>query len=244
MNSACPSCGAVYAVTSKDVGRKIKCKKCASALRVDDDGLVADDPAAAPPPVPAAVVGDDDAPPRRSRPAGRSAATGGGIDLLARVGGLPTFLFAVGTVLVLYFFFQSALSAASARRADGALDRVKLERDIEVRKLREGKDLDGMTPEARTDFEKDVAKKTKDINRKYERPLNEAVDDKEYADIAAKRSPLLDNFGLMVGFMVLAVGCLATVRADAPLVVRVVAGAILTGMMMAVFGKFSGCQLR
>ena len=47
MNNACPSCGAVYAVTAKDVGRKIKCKKCSSALRVDDDGLVMDGPAAA-----------------------------------------------------------------------------------------------------------------------------------------------------------------------------------------------------
>ena len=38
MNNACPSCGAVYAVTAKDIGRKIKCKKCSSALRVDDTG--------------------------------------------------------------------------------------------------------------------------------------------------------------------------------------------------------------
>jgi hypothetical protein len=243
MTSDCPYCGAVYAVTPKDVGRKIKCKKCASALRVDDGGLVADDPATAPPPIPATVV-EDDAPPRRPRAAGRSAPGGGVADLLAKVGGAPTALLAAGLVLVLYFFFQSALSQASAGRAEGAFERVKLEHDIELRRLTEGKDLDAMSPDARTEFTKEVARKEKEVNRRFEKPLNEAKDDQEYARIAAKRSPLLDNFGLMVGFVVLSLGCLATVRADAPLVVRIVAGAILTGMMMAVFGKFSGCQPR
>ena len=49
MNSACPTCGAVYAVTPKDVGRKLKCKKCHTALAVTDAGLVVDTPSASAP---------------------------------------------------------------------------------------------------------------------------------------------------------------------------------------------------
>ena len=43
MNNNCPSCGALYNVASKDIGRRLKCKKCNSALTVTDAGLEMDD---------------------------------------------------------------------------------------------------------------------------------------------------------------------------------------------------------
>lgn len=234
MNSLCPSCGTEYAVATKDIGRRLKCKKCGTALRVGESGLVVDEAAAtdepaaaAPPPVPA---------PRRS-------AQGAGVaEWLAKIGGTPTLLFGLGVFFVLYFFFQNTLSVASANRAEGGYDRVKLEESIEIRKLREGKDLESLSPEARNEFEKDYTKKKRDIEKKYEKPLNEANDDKEYAKIGSKRSPLLDNFGLMVGFILLAFGCIAYMRSDTHLLIRIVGGVILTLMMMAVFAKFSGCR--
>jgi predicted Zn finger-like uncharacterized protein len=39
MNNSCPECGAVYAVAEKDIGRRIACKKCNTALEVTDNGL-------------------------------------------------------------------------------------------------------------------------------------------------------------------------------------------------------------
>ena len=57
MNSACPTCGAVYAVTPKDVGRKLKCKKCKTALAVTDAGLVVDTPSASAPAIVATPCG-------------------------------------------------------------------------------------------------------------------------------------------------------------------------------------------
>jgi predicted Zn finger-like uncharacterized protein len=62
MNNACPECGAVYAVAEKDIGRRIACKKCSSALVVTEEGLVRDGPAGAP-------KKDDTA--ERDRPRGR-----------------------------------------------------------------------------------------------------------------------------------------------------------------------------
>src|SRR5690349_19401608 len=39
MNNTCPTCGALYNVASKDIGRRIKCKKCSAALIVTESGL-------------------------------------------------------------------------------------------------------------------------------------------------------------------------------------------------------------
>lgn len=50
MNNACPECGAVYAVAEKDIGRRISCKKCSTALIVAEEGLRRDDSKAAVPP--------------------------------------------------------------------------------------------------------------------------------------------------------------------------------------------------
>jgi predicted Zn finger-like uncharacterized protein len=146
MNNACPSCGAVYAVAAKDIGRKIKCKKCSTALRVDDTGLVVDAPTgsappvavpAAPAPVAAAVVEDDyedelDRPKKIKKP-GRAYSGGG--DFLAKIGGVPTILFSVGVFLVLWFSFMTPIGEAATARAEAGVDQVKLQRDAELKKL-------------------------------------------------------------------------------------------------------------
>src|SRR5262245_45392852 len=124
MNNACPSCGAVYAVSAKDIGRKIKCKKCSTSLRVDDTGLVVDATSASPPPPPpaqpavaAAVVDDDyddeDRPKKIKKPAPRSYDPNAP-SFLTKIGGIPTVIFCVGLFLVLWFTFQSGPIAEAA----------------------------------------------------------------------------------------------------------------------------------
>ena len=44
MRNACPTCETVYAVTPKDVGRRIVCKKCGATLVIDDDGFRVETP--------------------------------------------------------------------------------------------------------------------------------------------------------------------------------------------------------
>lgn len=70
MNNACPECSAVYAVAEKDIGRRISCKKCNTALIVSEEGLKRDDSAASPPKKEEAERGrdrdeDDDRPRKR-----------------------------------------------------------------------------------------------------------------------------------------------------------------------------------
>ena len=43
MNNACPSCGTTYQVQHKNIGRHIKCKICGTALFVAEDGLRLDE---------------------------------------------------------------------------------------------------------------------------------------------------------------------------------------------------------
>src|ERR1700688_316407 len=103
MNNACPSCGAVYAVTGRDIGRKLKCKKCSSALIVTDAGLVLDGPVASAPQStsrPVAVdMEDEDADEaeevvivsKGKKGKSRQGRGGPGLgELLGKVGGIPT----------------------------------------------------------------------------------------------------------------------------------------------------------
>src|SRR5436853_399181 len=125
MNTACPSCGAIYAVAAKDIGRKIKCKKCGTALKVDDSGLVLDTPTGGAPPIPATPAaatpaddfdtGDDDRGAKKKSKRDRDRdrddrPRGPGFgEFIQKVGGWPTVLFGFGVFFTLYFFFQPTL---------------------------------------------------------------------------------------------------------------------------------------
>ncbi|MBA4186656.1 MAG: hypothetical protein C0467_01420 [Planctomycetaceae bacterium] len=252
MNNACPSCDAVYAVSAKDVGRKIRCKKCGTALRVDDSGLVEDADAADP-----AAEGDagEAVQPRSKRRFSSGEGRAKAAEFINKVGGIPTALFGFGVFLTIWFFFQQTISApngASDNRAKAAALRVKLEQDQEIRKA-EGDapeqpelDADPKTLEnysnAKKEYDKALAKKRKDIDKKYKKPLNEANDDYTLTQIGNARGVWWDQYGLMFGFLFLSFGCIAYLRTDGNLVLRIVAGAILTLLFLVVFAKFSGCS--
>ncbi|MCE9568286.1 MAG: hypothetical protein K8U57_40315 [Planctomycetes bacterium] len=255
MNNACPSCDAVYAVTAKDVGRKIKCKKCGTALRVDDSGLVEDGVEA---PEPEESESEEVAAPKNkkaSRFAGANRPKVG--DILQKLGGVPSALFGFGVFLTIWFFFQQSISApngASDSRAKASAMRVKLEQDQEIRKaeadppeLPEGA-VDAAAMEtyskAKQEYDKNLMKKRKEIDKKFKKPLNEANDDFTLTQIGNARGQWWDQYGLMFGFMFLSFGCIAYVRGDGNLVLRIVAGTILTLLFLVIFGKFSGCGAR
>jgi predicted Zn finger-like uncharacterized protein len=254
MNNACPTCGAVYAVATKDIGRKIKCKKCNTALMVDDTGLVLDVPVAA---VAgrenADDLGTDDATiaKRKSKKyADRPPGPGFG-EILAKLGGAPTILFGLGLFFTLYFFFQASLSQGSLQRAAGGVEGVKLEQEQKLRKysyelkqLQEDRDNEVITGKNFEDRSKEIAKEVKKINKDYAPKIDAAEDDKDEASISVKRWAWFDTFGLLIGFLLLSVGCLGYLRTEQTIYVRIVAAVILCVMMMAIFGKFSGCQVR
>jgi predicted Zn finger-like uncharacterized protein len=151
MNNACPSCGAVYAVTAKDIGRKLKCKKCQSALIVADSGLEIDGPGGPPPSLPAheesfaSAVADDgegddseevvtkkskkgkkDKPPRQ--PTDYKALAAQATAFSSKFGGISTLLFGFGVFLVIWFVFQSKIGEASAMSDAMYVHKLELEK--------------------------------------------------------------------------------------------------------------------
>ena len=246
MNNACPSCGAVYAVAAKDVGRTIRCKKCGTGLRVDESGLVEDEDAAA-------EQEADDAPKskkRRFTAEDREKLAG----LVGNLGGVPALLFGIGVFLTIWFFFQASISepnGPSDNSAKASAARVKLDMDQEVRKLEDGapEQPDGDDPKAMEDYankkreyDKGALKKRKEIEKKYRPKLNDANDDYARTQISSAKGQWWDQYGLMFGFLFLSFGCIAYLRTDGNLVLRVVAGTILTLLFLVIFGKFSGCR--
>jgi predicted Zn finger-like uncharacterized protein len=253
MNTACPSCGAVYAVTPKDVGRKIKCKKCSTALRVDDSGLVVDAPASSPPPpaTAAAVVvdeaeGGDEVVVKkkgkksadRDRDRDYEGGGGGGFGVFVqKIGGVPTILFGFGTFLVIFFTFMTPIGEAGAARAKVTGLRLKAEIESKVKKLLpKGKRPDQLTPD---DFKK-LQDDEKKIREDYASQLERADENAATADSDNVASALWDKWGQLFGFLFLSFGCIGYLRTEQPLIMKIVAAVVLSFMLMVVFSSVGG----
>ncbi len=235
MNNACPTCGAVYAVTAKDVGRKIKCKKCSTALRVDDSGLIVDTPTASAPPIPAApvaaaVVEDDDdgavviPKNKKGKKSYERAEGGGGVgEMLKKLGGVPTILFCIGTFLIIWFTFMSYIGEASVARAKMSTAMMKLDMANELTRA------------------KGDAEKVKKIMEDYGKRGEEASKDAFETQVDNVRAVRNERFGQLLGFLFLAFGCIGYLRSEQPPIIHYVAGFILASMMLVVFAQTSGC---
>jgi predicted Zn finger-like uncharacterized protein len=244
VNNSCPSCGAVYNVTGKDIGRRIKCKKCSNPLIVTDAGLELDEPA--PARADAADVADDDleeSPKRsrgkdRDRDRGRRSA-GPGMnfgELLAKVGGIPTILFGFGVFLVIVFTFMPRIGDAAVRRAAAGEQKIQLEMERELKRVTP-KDKDG-NPKAPDEAD---LKKMKEITDKYQKQIEEAKLDAINERVSNDRAEWMERYGLMFGFLFLAFGCIGYLRSEQPLVTKIAAAVILGFMMMIVFLMVGGC---
>jgi predicted Zn finger-like uncharacterized protein len=233
MNNACPNCGAVYAVTAKDIGRKIKCKKCSTALRVEDSGLVEDAPAAPPPPpskaspaLAAAVVDDEADEPVVSTKRGRTKqySGGGGDNFVKKIGGIPTILFSVGLFLVLWFTFQSGpIAEAAIYRAKASPAKLQMEMGSEI------------------EAAKGDQEKIKKIMESYEKKNKDATKEMNETGIDIVRGVKWDRYGQLFGFVLLAFGCVGYLRTEQLPVMHYAAAVILAGMLLAVFGQAMGC---
>lgn len=252
MNNACPSCGAVYAVAVKDIGRKIKCKKCNSALIVSDAGLEFDAPPAPPPATAVAVADEEDdvdqvdeivvTKSKKDKKSKFRESSRGSVNFdgaLTKMGGLPTVLFGFGVFLVILFTFQSSIGGAAVKRAAMGPKKLNLEmKNAQEAKLPKGKkSREELTDDERKIYDGEITK----IAQEYAPKLREAEQDKEETEIDNVRSIRNDRYGVMFGFLFVAFGCIGYLRTEQPLVMRIVAGVILSFMMMVVFVGMSGC---
>lgn len=247
MNNACPSCGAIYNVAMKDVGRKIKCKKCSASLRVTEKGLEEEDGRESDEPKPAAVADDrddrdDDDRPRK--PKREKGPRGPGIDpmaILATIGGIPTIVFGFGVFLVIVFTAMPLIGAAGTDRANAYVDKLKLEQaSKEKALLPKGKKLTDLSPDELKKYDDD----TKKVREDYEKQIAEAGIDAERTKIGNRRDVWMEMYGLMFGFVFLSFGCIGYLRTEQPLVIKILAAVVLAIMLIIMFGKFGGCTGR
>jgi predicted Zn finger-like uncharacterized protein len=241
VNNTCPTCGAIYNVASKDVGRKLKCKKCNSSLRVTDAGLEQDTDAPADEARPERDDRDEPRPKKKKSRADRESDSGGGINLQAILDWFPTVVFAFGVFLVVVCTAFPLIGQAATQRASANKDRLKNEMAREKFALQPKKPKSEWLESEKKKIEDETPK----IEARYERLIEEATLDAEGTRISNARDVWFEQYGLMFGFILVAFGCIGYLRmnqqSDYSLVVKVVAGAILTLMMVAIFTKFAGC---
>ncbi|MDB5308421.1 MAG: hypothetical protein JWO38_2623 [Gemmataceae bacterium] len=233
MNNSCPSCGAIYNVAAKDVGRRIKCKKCGTALVVTDAGLEVDDPDAPPRPAAARAVAEDfededdvEETSRkgrdRDRRGGRAGFNPG--EMLAKIGGVSTILFALGVFLVVFTGFQDAIGKAKLDRRQAAIDEGQADMDAAQRRYDDKK-------EKKPEDEKNITT----LRENWEKRKKELEEDKKAAEVANKRSGYIDKYYMMFGFLLVAFGSLGYLLATHTLLLRIVAAIILVSMILALF---------
>ncbi len=212
MNNACPECGTIYAVTPKDVGRRIVCKKCGAVLVISEGGFEQELAAL---PAEAKPVAE----PRRPRftPELRRR--------LAEAIDLPTLLFGLGAFLVLAMMFMPLIGKAKVERRTGLLQEEQYDHEIEIKKLRE---KPGNEDKIKTSEETWVKR------REY---LDAEI---KYAEFSNARSGYTDRYGLLFGFVILMVGSLGLMRSGEGLVKRIFGAAVLGFQMLLVFNHLLG----
>lgn len=242
MNNSCPSCGAVYNVAAKDIGRKIKCKKCSTALVVTEAGLEeegaaerASDPKPATAPAAPADDDYDDEPVVRKGKASRFARTPG-VNPLVAVGGVPTVLFAFGVFLVIVFTSLPIIGLAGTDRANAYVDKLENEKNAKKIALLKGKKMNDLSDSEREQIRKDGEK----IDDDYAKKITDAKLDADSTKIANRRDVWMERYGLMFGFIFVSFGCIGYLRTEQPLVLKITAAVILAVMMIAMFGSFTG----
>lgn len=237
MNNTCPSCGAIYNVATKDIGRRIRCKKCATGLVVTDAGLEIDDANVAPvptrapaPPPPSQFQDLDDEPAPRRAGRGRPARAGGlpfdPLQLFKDFGGVPTLLFGFGAFLVIVFLFMPIIGGAAVSRAEGARERLDLEWSIQLRKLQKDKKSPEDVEAAREKFFKDNDRDRVEDGVSFERVSN-------------KRARWFEMYGMMFGFLFLMAGSLGYMMPEQTTVRRILGTVVLGAQVLIIFLIFA-----
>ena len=85
--------------------------------------------------------------------------------------------------------------------------------------------------------------KSKPIKESYRKRSIEAENNAKLAPITNRRDVWFERIGTMFGFLFIAFGCIAYLRTDQTLVLRIVAAVVLTFMLIVVFSKFGGCAV-
>jgi DNA-directed RNA polymerase subunit M/transcription elongation factor TFIIS len=249
VNNECPACGAIYNVASKDIGRRLKCKKCNAALTVTDRGLEEDKGTGPAPPVESNPdrdrdrddhddSADDEEPVKKKKKRRDDYDRGPRINPLELVGGIPTIIFAAGVFLVIVFTAFPIIGQAGSARANAYTQKLQNEQKQEILDLKPRNKKESEWTDAE---KKRIEEETPKIEARYARLIEQAALDADRIRIANTREVWFEMYGLMFGFVLVAFGCIGYLRTDQHLVLKIVAGTILAFIMLIMFLKFGGC---
>jgi hypothetical protein len=225
MNSACPQCGVVYSVTPKDFGRRIACKRCRTALIVEETGLRVDPDFVGQPTAGGftaeATVGEE-VPPQRAAGTALSLPP-----MLTKLGRLDaaTWLFGAGAVLAIVFLFFPLIDKAKVSRRNAAIQMGDLDESKKDRALTDKGDK-------ASDKEKEARQKERDEWKKDRAVL---VDEARETEYAAARAGYFNRYGAMFSFLLLTIGALGFVIQPEPGLRRTLGTIVLSAEMIAAF---------
>jgi predicted Zn finger-like uncharacterized protein len=233
MNNACPECGAVYAVSDKDIGRRIACKKCNAALIVTEQGLEDDGPGAVTSKredAPERERGRGDSGRRRNRDAdsgvrprrSRIPAAGEILKKIKAVADIPTWLFGVGLLISIYSFHTPMIDSANVLSRIGDAQYAEVRHAADVRDLSQGNE--GKLTE---DHRKSIEIKQKEYAKETPR-LNEKIN---AATAAANQAQWWNIMYRIVGLILLAFGAIGYLVGEQPQTKRIL-GAVTLGIIL------------
>jgi len=213
MNNACPECGAVYAVASKDVGRRIRCKKCRTQLVVTERGLERDEPVTAEP------AEEEESAPSTEPGLEEASDASGFFARLRNLADVPTYLLSVGTFLSILFLFLPLLDQAKIARREAEVAASEVDT---ARRLRE----------AKADDEK---KRIQEIGEKRRRDLREEAD---LIRLSTRQADYWNHYGMMLGVLLVAFGALGYLTSGPTTARRVVGGVLLCSILALILWTF------
>lgn len=237
MNKSCPTCSTTYSLTPQDVGRQFSCFKCNTALAVQPDGIRAAEAVAAPPPPPpppppalpepalVSPVFDEPRLPSLPRPPKTGPSFGRkSLEFARRIADGPTWLFGLGAFLVIIFLFFPLINQAKVARAQSAIDAGQALEDRLDRQFREKKDASSSAIDQR--------QKAKENWTKERKRMEDELKDLE---LDVKGSSYRYTWGMMIGFLVLAVAALGYLDPAQPTIRRVVGAIVIVAEVLLIF---------
>ncbi len=153
---------------------------------------------------------DDDPPPDR-------------VGLLRKSVDIPTAVFAVGVVLVLWFLFMPIIGGAKLKWYTARIEDEQLAHDTELKRLKEKGPAENVT-------------KKEDEWRKRKEKLDA---DEKWVQINNRQTEYWDRYGMLGGFVLTALGAIGLLMTHQPTVKKIVGAVVVCAMMILVFVNFA-----
>lgn len=144
-------------------------------------------------------------------------------DLFRKYVDVPTVVFAVGVVVVLWFLFMPIIGSAKLRWYTARIEDEQLAHDTELKRLKEKGPAENV-PKREEEWRKRKEKLETDV---------------QWVQINNRQSEYWDRYGMLGGFILTALGAVGLLMSHQPLVKKIVGAVVVCAMMVLVFINFA-----